>query len=345
MNKFLLTFKDKNIEKDYQDNKLNTLQKPIFYWLLAMSFALNLFKMILDYTYYSVNNKSWMNLGFVLLVIVELILVCYKKQYIKYALIVSNLSAGLLQINFDENNTFPQEYYSYGSYYAMLSVVVYFMSDFPYSLFQVIIHLSMKICFTTIKSHRIDMLGIILGLITNVFLVLTLYICDWNSRRQFLLNMREVRWEESLPIIVKKPYYLFTYKDKNMSFQVNRSYNHEFFPYYNQDDCCGCNFRNFLRKCKVENNNLEIYLFDKRNENLDFDLSMFYWIRLSQLSYYIGETQIVNIKLYSKINESSSKNISNQKDSNKVLTLKTLFIGCIFNVSLQQQRNYFNKFS
>lgn len=30
--------------------------------------------------------------------------------------------------------------------------------------------------------------------------------------------MREVRWEESLPIIVKKPYYLFTYKDKNMSF-------------------------------------------------------------------------------------------------------------------------------
>ncbi|CAD8157077.1 unnamed protein product [Paramecium octaurelia] len=272
MNKFLLTFKDSKIEKDYQENKLNTLQKPIFYWLLVMSFTLNLLKVILDYTYYTVNNQSWMNVGFVILVILELFLACYKKQYIKYALIISNLSAGLLQINFDESNTFPQEYYSYGSYYAMLSVVVYFMTDFPYSVFQVFIHLSMKIFFTTIKSHRIDMLGIILGLITNVFLVLTLYICDWNSRRQFLLNLREVRWEESLPFIIKKPFYLFTYKDKNMSFQVNRAYNQDFFPYYNQEDCCGCNFRQFLRKCKVENNNLEIYLFDKRNEKLDFDL-------------------------------------------------------------------------
>ncbi|CAK86487.1 unnamed protein product (macronuclear) [Paramecium tetraurelia] len=345
MNKFLLTFKDSKIEKDYQENKLNTLQKPIFYWLLVMSFALNLLKVILDYTYYTVNNQSWMNVGFVILVIFELFLACYKKQYIKYALIISNLSAGLLQINFDENNTFPQEYYSYGSYYAMLSVVVYFMTDFPYSVFQVFIHLSMKIFFTTIKSHRIDMLGIILGLITNVFLVLTLYICDWNSRRQFLLNLREVRWEESLPFIIKKPFNLFTYKDKNMSFQVNRAYNQDFFPYYNQDDCCGCNFRHFLRKCKVENNSLEIYLFDKRNEKLDFDLGLCNWIGLNQLSHYFRETQTLNNKLHSQINKSSSKDISNQKAPNQVSTLKTFFIGCLFDVSLQQQRNYFYKLS
>lgn len=79
MNKFLLTFKDSKIEKDYQENKLNTLQKPIFYWLLVMSFALNLLKVILDYTYYTVNNQSWMNVGFVILVIFELFLACYKK--------------------------------------------------------------------------------------------------------------------------------------------------------------------------------------------------------------------------------------------------------------------------
>ncbi|CAD8094221.1 unnamed protein product [Paramecium sonneborni] len=345
MNKFLLTFKDKKIEKQYQDNKLKTLQQPIFYWLLAMTIALNLLKVILDYTYYQVNNQSWMNISFLSLAVIELFLACYKKQYIKYALIISNLSAGLLQINFNETNTFPQEYYAYGSYYAMLSVVVYFMTDFPYSLFQVIVHLSMKIFFTTTQSQRIDMLGVVLGLITSVFLVLTLYICDWNSRRQFLLNLREVRWEESLPIIIKKPFFLFSYQDKNMSFQVNRSFNHEFFPYYNLEDCKGCNFRYFLRMCKVDNNNLEIYLFDKKNEKLDFDLNLFNRIGQNQLSCNIGETKTIDVKLHSQINQSSSKDISNKKDPNKILTLKTFLTWCIFNVSLQQQRNFFSKFS
>ncbi|CAD8097779.1 unnamed protein product [Paramecium sonneborni] len=345
MNKFFLTFQDEEIEKHYQDNKLKTLQQPIFYWLLAMTFALNLFKVCLDYAYYSVDNSSWMNISFLSLTIIELFLACYKKEYIKYALIISNLSAGLLQINFNENNTFPQEYYSYGSYYAMLSVVVYFMTDFPYSLFQVIAHLSMKIFFTTIKSQRVDMLGVVLGLITSVFLVLTLYICDWNSRRQFLLNLREVRWEESLPIIIKKPFFLFSYKNKNMSFQVNRSLNHEIFPYFNSDDCSGCNFRFLLRICKVENNNLENYLFNKKNEQLDLDLNLLYRIGQNLLSSNFEETQIIGIKLHSQINKYSLKDISNQKDTNQILALKTFLTWCIFNVSLQQQRCFFNKFS
>lgn len=40
------------------------------------------------------------------------------------------------------------------------------------------------------------------------------------------------------------------------------------FPYFNEEECYGCNFRHFLRKCKYYKNNLEIYLFEKNGDDI-----------------------------------------------------------------------------
>lgn len=65
----------------------------------------------------------------------------------------------------------------------MFSTAIYLISDFSIGVIEIIIHLGMKIFFTSYKSDRVDITGIMLGVATSGFMILTLYICDWNARR------------------------------------------------------------------------------------------------------------------------------------------------------------------
>lgn len=65
----------------------------------------------------------------------------------------------------------------------MFSTAVYLISDFSFGVIEIIIHLGMKIFFTTYKSGRVDITGMMLGFTTSGFMILTLYISDWNARR------------------------------------------------------------------------------------------------------------------------------------------------------------------
>ncbi|CAD8045025.1 unnamed protein product [Paramecium primaurelia] len=250
MNLITLKFKDQILEKQYQELKTKTIRKPIYFGIYSFCFCLNAFKIVRDLILQEPQQQLYINYIFLAFMILSIMLIVYNQNFVKQALVISNLVSGLLQMNFNDQQTQKQEFYSFGSSFAQLQAASYFVSDFLDGILQVGGHLIMKVMITSLSTHKIDALCSSFAITGSIFILVTIYICDSSSRKQFLSTVSEDIWDQQLPHIIKKPFIKLSYS--NTIINILQSHLIEIFPNFNSEQCYGCNGRQFLRDCQID---------------------------------------------------------------------------------------------
>ncbi|CAK57116.1 unnamed protein product (macronuclear) [Paramecium tetraurelia] len=250
MNFITLRFKDQILEKQYQELKTKSIRKPIYFGILSFCFVLNVVKIMKDLIQHEQWQQLYINYIFLAFMMLSIILIVQNQNFVKQALVISNLLSGLLQMNFDEQQTTKQEYYSFGSSFAQLQAASYFVSDFLDGIIQVGGHLIMKILITSLSTHKIEVMCTSFAITGSVFILVTIYICDCSSRKQFLSTVCENIWDQQLPNLIKKPFIKLSYQDKVIN--ILQSHLIQLFPNFSQEQCDGCNGRQFLRECQID---------------------------------------------------------------------------------------------
>ncbi|CAD8108412.1 unnamed protein product [Paramecium primaurelia] len=250
MNFITLRFKDQILEKQYQELKTKTIRKPIYFGIYSFCFCLNAFKILKDLILQEEWQQLYINYIFLAFMMLSIILIVQNQNFVKQALVISNLVSGLLQMNFNEQQTTKQEYYSFGSSFAQLQAASYFVSDFLDGIIQVGGHLIMKILITSFSTHKIEALCTSFAITGSVFILVTIYICDCSSRKLFLSTVCENIWDQQLPHLIKKPFIKLSFQDTMIN--ILQSHLIKLFPSSINEQCDGCNGRQFLRECQID---------------------------------------------------------------------------------------------
>ncbi|CAD8119636.1 unnamed protein product [Paramecium sonneborni] len=254
MNNFTLKFFNPELELQYQNEKIQKIRKRVFYLFMALGLILNITKVILDI----IEIKPFTQyINYILVGLISILVPISIKWplYIRYTLMVANISTALLQLNFTES-TKAQMYYNYGSNFTQFQTCAYFVSDFIDSVVQVICHTIIKTSITIYETRNIDPQDILMSVGAAIIISIVIYICDSNSRKEFLQNICENIWDQQLPEIIKKPYFQVSYNKALLQFNVLSWNDIDLFPSYCDQMCQGCNVRNFLRLFKCDEKDL-----------------------------------------------------------------------------------------
>ncbi|CAK57104.1 unnamed protein product (macronuclear) [Paramecium tetraurelia] len=249
MNKYTLIFKDKNIEKNYQDQK--TYGQNIIIGGLTISFLLRCILKIINF--------DWVNTGVNLgVVIVLLVLRCYSKYYFckRLSLIIANCGLSILTFMYEEplNN-----YYSHlrGGNSAFTSLIIVFSGDFPEAVFQIIFIQLAKGTFTILYSTQNEYEVLSGSVLVMIIMIYYLYFHHKAIRSQYLLTLVEQKWENVLESIIEnQSYFILTFISETYQFKLASQRNCEQY-FYNQD------YKQFLRESQIEKSTLEHYFFEQ----------------------------------------------------------------------------------
>ncbi|CAK94974.1 unnamed protein product (macronuclear) [Paramecium tetraurelia] len=264
MNKLTLQFKAADIELKYQKQSIQKTLRPLHFGLLLMSLLMNTLQIIKVTTRQSFSIPI-INITFVALSILSFFIVRKKETLTQKIMTLENAFILLLQLNFTASNIHGQEYYLYGSSFSLIQAVTYFATDFYLSCPSVIIHLIFRLVVTTFYAGRFDLVGLGLTIVTAVFLISVLYICNRAQRQQFLMNYKEDTINYQLQTLINKPFTKIIYNEKKLQIDVHQVNQEHQFLGYNQNLCYGCNIRNFIRNCKVGDRILEKWIIHDQN--------------------------------------------------------------------------------
>ncbi|CAD8124359.1 unnamed protein product [Paramecium sonneborni] len=263
MNKFTLIFDDQILEEQYQKVKLTKIRKPIYLGLLLLCFCMiSSNALITLFTEQTQQLKIYINYSYLIFMVFQAIIVYRRPDLIKYLLIISNIATGLLQFNFNEQ-TPAQIYYAQSSSFTQLQAVAYFISDFRDGVIQVIALLLIKMIITSFKIENVDLQTVLIGIASTSFILITLYINDQNSRKEFLASISEDLWDHSLSILIKKPHFRVQYNKEYMKIDLVSSNQLCDFPGYDENLCEGCNSRQILHLYQYNKSNLFEFILEQ----------------------------------------------------------------------------------
>ncbi|CAD8045091.1 unnamed protein product [Paramecium primaurelia] len=263
MNKFTLKFDDKILEEQYQKVKLSKIRKPIYLGLLLLCFCMMSSNAILSlFTSQQQTLKTYINYSYLIFMVFQAIIVYKRPHLIKYLLAISNIATGLLQFNFNES-TPAQIYYDQSSSFTQLQAVAYFISDFKDGVIQVVALLLMRFMITSMKIENVDLQTVLIGIASTSFILVTLYVNDQNSRKEFLGSISEDLWDHSLSILIKKPHFRVQYNKEYMKIDLISSNQLCDFPGYDENLCEGCNSRQLLHLYQYNKYNLSDFILEQ----------------------------------------------------------------------------------
>ncbi|CAK87606.1 unnamed protein product (macronuclear) [Paramecium tetraurelia] len=271
MNKLTLKFFNSQLELQYQNEKIGRLRKPVFYVFMTLGLILNVSKVLIDLGKLQL---SYQYINYILIALaVVLILISVKwPLYIRYTLMIANISSSLLQLNFPEN-TKSQMYYSYGSNFMEFQACAYFVSDFLDSVVQVICHTIIKLIITIQTTQHVDPQDVLMGIGAAVMIVIVIYICDANARKEFLSKICENVLDRQLSELIKLPFFQVTYCQRLLQFNFLNGKDLLEFPNYDEELCDGCNVRNLLRQYKIEGQELQEFLIKNQEGSVKIAIS------------------------------------------------------------------------
>ncbi|CAD8157054.1 unnamed protein product [Paramecium pentaurelia] len=263
-NDLKLKFDEKELEEKYQIDKAKSIKKPVFLFILLLSFCSNITVLVLHF--FVKPSETWyINAILVGLTIIQAIMILILKQIqlIQFGLTFSSITIGILQLNVDPLNTTQTEFYVYGCIFMQFQAVLFMISNFDHAFFQVICSLAIRTLITTIYSKRPDYLSIFVGAFACILILITIYVNDKNARRYFIQNLKENNLKKLGQFLLSKPYLKLQFHEDQQIFQLLSENQIKKFPGYNDEICYGCNTRNMLRFYKSNNESLEDILINQ----------------------------------------------------------------------------------
>ncbi|CAD8153701.1 unnamed protein product [Paramecium octaurelia] len=252
--KLILTFQNQKLEQQYQMERTGSIQKPIFIFIIGIFFISNL--VVLGFHFLNHSIETWyLNVTFsILSVLLFIIVIILKKiHYLQDALTIANIIVGFLELNVDPATTNKLEYYTYGNTFMQLQAVLYIVSNFSHAVIQAFCHLIIRLALTSILSKRIDYLLVFISIISTFVILVSIYFNEKNSRKCFLLSLKENYWLKNTSFIIDQPFIRLNYIKEQLLFNLIGSHKLEYFPGFDNYYCEGCNVRKLLR----------IYITDK----------------------------------------------------------------------------------
>ncbi|CAD8089596.1 unnamed protein product [Paramecium sonneborni] len=273
MNKYTLKFKEKEVEEKYQAQSYSKHLKPLFYGLLVMAMSLNLFQLVII-TQQDNLVIPYINIGFILVCLIGLYIMYKKEGLTAKILTITNAYALLLQFNFT-NYSVDQEYFTYGYNFSLVQAVIYFSTDFDQSCPSLLLHIIFRQSSTILMTKRIDFQCLALSTATAILTSSVLYICNKAQRIQFLMTYKEDTINKQLDQLINKPFSKFQYNEKKLQIDVQITAFQDQFGSHTNDLCFGCNIRNFIRNCLINNMTLEYAIISGKaifNESFEVQL-------------------------------------------------------------------------
>ncbi|CAD8153496.1 unnamed protein product [Paramecium octaurelia] len=263
-NDLKLKFDEKELEEKYQIDRAKSIKKPVFLFILLLSFCSNI--TVLGLHIFVKPAETWyINAILVGLTVIQVIIVLILKQlqFIQFGLTLSSITIGFLQLNVDPQNTTQTEFYIYGCLFMQFQAVLFMISNFNHAFVQVIFSLTIRTSITSIYSKRPDYLALFVGAFGCILILITIYVNDKNARRYFIQNLKENNLKQLGKFLLSKPYLKIQFYEDQQLFQLISQNQIKQFPGYTDEICDGCNIRNMLRNYKSDYGSLEEVLLNK----------------------------------------------------------------------------------
>ncbi|KAM3131351.1 hypothetical protein pb186bvf_016533 [Paramecium bursaria] len=258
MNKYTLTFQNEQLEQQFIKFRLQTIQKPMFIIAALMATSYHITKIIQDASYKRVEN-SYLSVALLIYLIIASGIVHRNEKYIKYFYFLTNLLCCLIQID-KISFTEQQQMFMYGTNVMSFHIVLALISDFKSGSIQMMLTMFIRVSFTAYYCETQDFIGLIGNAGIVMLLSSSFYFIEQSQRKQFLLTLKDRLWIEFLPTLLQKSYIRFSYEDDQLRFNQISSNGINFQENY----CQGCNLRYFLREARINKQNLENFLFNKK---------------------------------------------------------------------------------
>ncbi|CAD8150866.1 unnamed protein product [Paramecium pentaurelia] len=262
MNKYTLMFKYKQLEDEYQKQRINTISIPVFQFGSACIFIVATSKLItlvlqneLGLMPILIGCQVYSLLSFVFLrfkihkINIQLIILAY--LLIGYELIITT-------------DTSAQALSLYQSNFTMCGVIIILISEFKESLVIIISTFFFKIIYTMLMETQKSYIIYCSTLILMFFMCFFSYKLNVLNRTSFLLSQYDYMWESVFPKIVDTPYLIFTFSDEKLEF-IFKSQNKLPFQCDNSKQ-----LKEFLREWQCNKNSLENTLYNLyTNQNIN----------------------------------------------------------------------------
>ncbi|CAD8159646.1 unnamed protein product [Paramecium octaurelia] len=321
MQKCFMIFENSELENQYQLGRSLSIKKPVFICSIFLTFVCNLATIIIQSTFRAIESQ-YIYIIFTFITILEYITIVLmnKIQFLQLGITFTNIMIGFAQLDGDSSSTTKGEYYAYGNVIMQLQAVLYFISSFNHAIFQVIVHLILRLIITTYQSKQeVDFLLVGMGISGGLMILITVHYYESRSRINFIQNLQENKLEDAYSFIIQRPYFKISLSESRMLFNLNTKHQIEEFPGFDEYYCDGCNARNLMRSYTNENKqSIESLLLSQKLENNG------YWIitfkkQTFQIKYCKVDLQQQNyLIILQDIDIQDKKQIDIEKEQSKL---------------------------
>ncbi|CAD8174019.1 unnamed protein product [Paramecium octaurelia] len=253
MNKYSLIFLDKGSERDYQEQKINQLRKPVYFFSAIGLFFISMTKMITEILDNQLNHLSIIIVTQIYLIL-SIFIIKWKPQLVQSCLVILNYL--LLAYQYMLTSTISQEAHQlFANNFVACNFVIILAVDVYQGIFLVTTTMLLRLGFAIYEANT-PQYNVYFATILLIFF-LSFYIrkLNYESRSFFLLSLKDNLMEQILPIIVNKSYILFQFESSHLRFSLISSRQLEF--------CCDNseNLKQFLREWNYKQQSLEQFCF------------------------------------------------------------------------------------
>ncbi|CAD8174120.1 unnamed protein product [Paramecium pentaurelia] len=255
MNKYSLIFLDKGSEKEYQEQKINQLRKPVYIFSAIGLFFISTTKMITEILDNQLNNLSIIIVTQIYLIL-SIFIIKWKPSLVQSCLVILNYL--LLAYQYMLTSTISQEAHQlFANNFVACNFVIILAVDVFQGIFLVITTMLIKLGIAIFEAKTPQYNVYFATILLICFLIFYIRKLNYESRSFFLLSLKDNLMEQILPIIVNKSYILFQFESSHLKFSLISSRQQEF--------CCenSENLKIFLREWNYKQQSLEQFCFSE----------------------------------------------------------------------------------
>ncbi|CAK86085.1 unnamed protein product (macronuclear) [Paramecium tetraurelia] len=258
MNKYGTRFKDRLLEKQYLIHKVKVIQFPVLTYLTIGGCILLLANTIVNLV--DVNYTNALITGGVMTYLLFQYMVLRKYEalklsYCNLALMMTNFASLVFEIIIYPSYDY-YDGYLLGSNQMLVHTILMFACNLELGIFSNMVLTIVRVVIVVEDSDNLSAQQYFYSIIVTLSFMVIQYQIEKQYRQSFLLQFKDNSWEILVPLLLKKPFFIFTFNRDTYMYETIMSSQKEFF---NSEKPLST----FLFKSRVKQQTLEQYLIKK----------------------------------------------------------------------------------
>ncbi|CAD8094377.1 unnamed protein product [Paramecium sonneborni] len=286
MNKYNLRFKDQELEKKYQIHKVKDIQFPTLTYITLGGTPLILINAIskvinLDYT------DALINGIFLIYMLIQYVVLrkneFFRVNYCNLALVITNFASLYYEISPQQSDYYNG--YIMGSNQMLIHTLLMFACNLEIGVFSNLVLTVVRVILANEYSQSMSIQQYLQTIIMPCSFIIVQYQIEKQFRDSYLLSLKDNTWEILIPLLLRKPFFIFAFNQEINMYQAIMSNQNSFF---NSDSPLST----FLFQSKVKKKSLEAYLVKKSNHKGKFNKFPCLFNQQVNLEYQLKKLQV-----------------------------------------------------